>query len=729
MTFTLFSISHIRFILPTLLVIFSTVASAQNILTITVSDAHTGEPLPGASGIMRGTDNGASANSNGLLRIENIPDGRHTVELSFVGYENVRLNLVFPLTDPSPVQVRLTPEEEELEEIVITSTRSSRTIVDIPTRVEFIAGEELDEKANMKPGDIRMLLSESTGIQTQQTSATSANASIRIQGLDGRYTQILKDGFPLYAGFSGGLGLLQTPPLDLQQVEVIKGSTSTLYGGGAIAGLVNLVSRTPSDERELRFLINGTSARGLDLSGFYGKQFGAAGITVFASRNSTRAYDPADIGLSAIPKVKRYTLNPRVFLNVGDNTSLNAGVNLTTEDRIGGDMSLINGSAGGQARYYEENNSNRISTQFALTHNLNDHSAIHIKNSFNHFDRELNIPGYSFDGLQKSTFTELNYATGTEDTEWIAGLNLWTDQFTEEGISEGGRDYSQTTWGAFIQNTHSFTELAILETGLRSDYVVDYGWVLLPRISFLYKASPVLSTRVGGGFGYKTPTIFTEDTERLHFRNVLPVSSDGNTLEKSYGANWDINYRASIGSAGISINHLFFYTYLDNPLTLTQTGNDLRLVNLDGFTDSKGTETNVKIELGDFKLFLGYTFTDTRIHKGSNSTQNPLTPRHRMNNVLMYEVEEQWKIGLEAYYFGRQRLSDNAYGKDYWICGFMVERLWEHFSLFINFENFLDSRQTRFDSIYTGTLSDPVFREIYAPVDGFVINGGLKLDL
>src|SRR5688500_20166822 len=167
--------------------------------------------------------------------------------------------------------------------MVITSTRSSRTIADIPTSVEFIAGEELDEKANMKPGDIRMLLSESTGIQTQQTSATSANASIRIQGMDGRYTQILKDGFPLYAGFSGGLGLLQTPPLDLKQVEVIKGATSTLYGGGAIAGLVNLLSRMPGEERDLRFLVNGTNAGGLDISGFFGQKFGKAGLTLFTS--------------------------------------------------------------------------------------------------------------------------------------------------------------------------------------------------------------------------------------------------------------------------------------------------------------------------------------------------------------------------------------------------------------------------------------------------------------
>lgn len=713
-----------------ILVFFSTLTWSQNTLQVRVSDAETGEPLPGASGRVRGTNNGASADSSGLLLIENIPDGKQAIEFSFVGYERSRLTLVFPLTDPSLREVRLLPEEEELEEIVITSTRSSRTIADIPTRVEFIAGEELAEKANMKPGDIRMLLSESTGIQTQQTSATSANASIRIQGLDGRYTQILKDGFPIYAGFSGGLGLLQTPPLDLQQVEVIKGSTSTLYGGGAIAGLVNLVSLTPSDERELRFLLNGTSAGGLDLSGFYGRQFGKAGITVFASRNSTRAYDPADIGLSAIPKVERYTLNPKLFLDIGKSTSMNVGVNLTTEARIGGDMTYIANPNNSQSSYFEKNNSNRLSTQFLLTHDINDHAAIRIKNSFNIFERDLSIPDYTFDGLQRSSFTEINYATENDDTEWIGGINLWTDQFIEQNIDDDGRDYSQTTFGAFVQNTHSFTERTILETGLRADYVVDWGWALLPRISVLYKASPVLSSRIGGGLGYKTPTIFTEETERRHLEGVLPVSPDGNKLENSYGANWDINYRMSLGSVGVNLNHLFFYTYLDDPLTPAETGTgNMRLINMDGFIDSKGMETNVRAEWGDFMLFFGYTYTDTRIHGANGTTRHPLTPRHRLNNVLMYEVEEKWKAGLEAYYFGQQRLSDNTSGEDYWICGFMLERLWESFSLFINFENFLDTRQTRFDSIYTGSISNPVFREIYAPVDGFVINGGLKLDL
>ena len=709
--------------------ILTTTSFAQNSFHAIIKDSESGIPLVGAAALIKGTSKGGSTDTNGQIRIHNIPDGKHKIEFSFLGYQLQSLEIIFPYTG-QPVLILLEATGEELEEIVITSTRSSRTIADIPTRVEFIAGEELDEKANMKPGDIRMLLSESTGIQTQQTSPTSANASIRIQGLDGRYTQILKDGLPLYAGFSGGLGLLQTPPLDLKQVEVIKGSSSTLYGGGAIAGLVNLISRTPSDTRDLRFIINGTSAKGLDLSGFYGEKFDKIGLTIFASRNSSEPYDPADIDLTAIPKFERYTFNPKLFVDLNKKTDLVVGVNLTTEDRIGGDVKYIAGTGDATHRYFESNESQRYSTQLSLTRKVAAGS-FNLKNSISYFDRLLEIPNYRFDGVQKSSFTELSFATQNKQSEWIAGLNLWTDKFAEKQTTATPlRNYTHVTFGGFIQNNVSLSEKIKIETGIRGDYVIDYGFVFLPRISLLYKANEYFTSRIGGGFGYKAPTIFTEESERLQFQNVLPVSPDRNELEKSYGANWDLNYRTLLGEVGLSINHLFFYTYLDNPLVLSNTDSgDKQFYNLPGFIDTKGTETNVKLEFGDFKLFVGYTFTDTKIHEGVLTVQNPLTARHRLNNVLMYEVEEKWKAGLEAYYFSRQRLTDGAYGKHYWICGFMLERLWEKFSLFINFENFLDARQTRFDSIYTGEISDPVFRDIYAPVDGFVINGGLKLNL
>ncbi len=712
--------------------IFSSVY-CQHTFKAIVKDKETSEPLPGATAIIKKTSLGASADEAGLLQVQNVPGGLQVIEFSFVGYESQSISLHFPLSSIEPMEVLLQGSEEELEEIVVSSTRSSRTIADIPTRVEFIAGEELEEKGNMKPGDIRMLLNESTGIQTQQTSATSANASIRIQGLDGRYTQILKDGFPLYAGFSGGLGLLQTPPLDLKQVEVIKGSSSTLYGGGAIAGMVNLISKRPAEERELRFFVNGTSAKGLDINGYYGQTLGKVGVTLFAGRNSNAPYDPANIDLTAIPKFDRYTVNPKLFIAINEKNELDLGLNYITENRIGGDMLYIDGKGDATHSYFEKNNSDRISTQLSFTHTLNEKSNINIKNSVNHFKRVINTPGYEFNGVQNSTFTEINYVSNQENNDWVGGVNLWTDGFSETPLTATPlRDYNQVTMGAFIQNNLRLSDAFRLESGLRGDYVIDYGFAFLPRVSLLYKPTPAFSSRLGGGLGYKAPTIFTEESERIQYKNVLPISSETNKLEKSYGANWDFNYKTSLadGAIGLSINQLFFYTYLNDPLFLSQLQSGYyEFINLTGYTDSKGTETNVKVDYGDFKLFIGYTYTDTKIHNDGTVKQNPLTAKHRLNNVLMYEVEEKWKVGLEAYYFSPQKLSDGSTGKDYWICGLMIEKLWEHLSLYINFENFTDTRQTRFGSIYTGTITNPVFKDIYAPVDGFVINGGIKVRL
>ncbi len=704
---------------------------AQNSLKAVILNEEDKEPLIGATAVLAGSANGAAADVNGFINLTNIPDGKQAITFSFIGYEERTDTILFPYPDTLIVYLR--EAGDELEEVIISSTRSSRTIKDIPTRVEFIAGEELEEKANMKPGDIRMALSESTGIQTQQTSATSANSSIRIQGLEGRYTQILKDGFPLFSGYSGGLGLLQTPPLDLKQIEVVKGSASTLYGGGAISGLVNLISKTPSKERELRFLVNGTSAGGLDVNGFFSKQLNKKiGVTLFAARNSNLAYDPAGIDLSAIPKFERYTINPKLFFNFTENTTLMVGVNAGIENRVGGDMHYIRGNRDSLHSYFENNTSQRISTQLAFEHRFGKCSHITFKNSYNSFNRLIQVPGYTFNGKQDATFTELNYANHGERFEWIAGLNLWSDLFKEKKQdSLPLRNYDQITYGAFIQNTAKATRWLNIESGVRVDYVTNYQPVVLPRVSLLFKFSPKITSRIGGGLGYKAPTIFTEETERIQYQNVLPISS-ANILEKSYGANGDINYRTTLfeNKVTFSINQLFFYTFLDNPLTLTTTGSGLyQLVNIDGHIDSKGTETNIKLGYKHFKLFLGYTYTDTKTHIGNAHIKKTLTPKDRVNAVLMYEVEDKWKVGLEGYYFSPQLLGDGTTGRDYWLCGFMAERLWEKFSVYINFENILNVRQTRFETIYTGSPTNPVFKDIYAPLDGFIVNGGIKIKL
>ncbi len=549
-----------------LLVFHVLVGNAQYSISLSIKRSEGQTPLAGATAFIGSLKKSTVADSMGIVKFTNIAEGTYLINISYVGLSEQLVQVTVPQAAGAGLEILLAAaDEDEFEEVVVRATRISRAIANMPTRVEVISGEELAEKGNMKPGDIRMLLNESTGIQTQQTSATSFNSGIRIQGLEGRYTQLLRDGYPLYAGFSGGLSILQIAPLDLQQVEVIKGAASTLYGGGAIAGLVNLVSKTPGKEKELNFLANGTSAGGVDLSGFYGQRYGKAGLTIFGSRNSNAPFDPANIGLTAIPKLERYTINPRLFL-YGKNTTADVGVTYITEDRTGGSISYIKNAGAG---FFEKNNTERVTTQMGIAHKLSDATTLQFKNSFSHFDRVITIPTYTFNALQQSSFSELTWNRQGEKADWVIGANAITENLKERVETlDPKRDYHYNTFGVFIQNAWTISEKFVLETGLRGDNVNEYGFELLPRISAMIKFSPQLTTRLGGGYGYKTPTIFTEESEKIQFQNLLPIDISRSTNERSVGGNWDINYRKNIGEVGVSLNHLFFYTRLNRPLVL-----------------------------------------------------------------------------------------------------------------------------------------------------------------
>ncbi|WP_297337536.1 TonB-dependent receptor [Algoriphagus sp.] len=718
-----------RIILAILALGISNLCFSQNTYQARILDEESGEPLLGATLYFPELQLGGSANENGMVTVKNIPDGTFKLQIQYVGYEMLQLKVTFPLGKSELTVFNLKHEHGELELLTVQSNRSSRVIEDVPTRVEIIAGEELAEKGNMKPGDIRMLLNESTGIQTQQTSATSYNSSIRIQGLDGKYTQLLRDGLPLYSGYSSGLSLMQIAPLDLAQVEVIKGSSSTLYGGGAIAGLVNLITKRPQEKPELSFLINGTSALGLDASTFYSVKGEKLGTTVFASYNKGTAYDPAGIGLTAIPEFDRFTLNPKLLVDVGERSDLVAGVNFIQEERLGGNLDFIEGNPVNDP-YFEANKTHRISTELTFQTQWKKGNSLTFKNSLNFFDRKIEIPNYRFGGKQFSSFSELNWSSTGTKSSWVTGLNLWTDQFEQrQGDLSSPLDYSLTTLGVFVQNIWNASPKWTLESGFRLDHLNSEGLFPLPKISAMYQPNQALTLRIGGGLGYKSPTVFTEETERIQFQNLIPIDDASLVSEKSAGANLDINYRIALGEElSLVANTLLFFTRIENPLILEKNNEQFEFVQPGGKFETRGMEVNLKWNYRDFKLFTGYTFADVIQEFNGEINPYPLVARHRLNNVLMFEKHENFWIGLEAYYFSPQVLNDGQKGQSYWILGLMTEKtLGENFSVFANFENFLDTRQTRFDTIYTGDLSHPEFRDIYAPVDGFVINGGVKL--
>ncbi|MGK2961010.1 MAG: TonB-dependent receptor plug domain-containing protein, partial [Gemmatimonadaceae bacterium] len=207
-------------------------------------------------------------------------------------------------------------EAQEIASMVISATRSERRIEDDPLRVEVLGREEVEEKLLMTPGDITMMLNESSGLRVQTTSPSLGGASVRVQGLRGRYTQLLSDGLPLYGGQTGGLGLLQVPPMDLGGVEIIKGVASALYGGSALGGVINLVSRRPASDAQLDLLANQTTLGGSDLVGFASSTLAPHwGYTALLGAHRQAPVDRDDDGWIDIPSYRRLVARPRLFWN------------------------------------------------------------------------------------------------------------------------------------------------------------------------------------------------------------------------------------------------------------------------------------------------------------------------------------------------------------------------------------------------------------------------------
>ncbi len=704
-------------------------AQSGNSVRIVVRNHDTKKPIAEATVAVKDTDISTRSDANGLALLSGIPDGDRAVVISYFGYAEQELKLTFPITNNTERTVFL-ELENEVGEVTIESTRTGREIEAEPTRVEAIDEEELGEKINMRPANVSMVLNESTGIKVQQTSATSATQSIRIQGLDGRYTQILKDGFPSYGGFSGSLSLLEIPPLDLRQVEIIKGPAATFYGEGAIAGVVNFISKVPENEPVTTLLFNQTSTRGTDVSLFNSRKLDKFGYTFLGQFNYQKEYDADDDNFTDLPLTHSFSLSPRAFLYIDEKTRLSIGNSFSYQNRKGGDIFVIRGDADPLHQYFEKNDSFRNITTFYFDRDLSEGRRIIAKQSLAFFGREVSTPGYRFKGDQFSSYTDVTYFAPVKNHGLVLGFSASHNRFDEEpnALSFPERDESHTTIGGYVQDTFDLTERISIEAGLRVDHARGYGTFALPRVSALYRFTDKVSSRVGFGLGYKTPTIFTEDSEELLFRGILPIG-DSLKAERSRGGTFDLNYRDSIGEKfEYSINQMFFYTQITDPLVLEPApGGFFRYENSNSSIISKGFETNVRLGYDIAKVFVGYTFTDAKAGYLPGDRVLPLTPRHKINSSLVFEEHENFKAGIEAHHTGRQTLTDRTRTRSYTVVGLFGEKTFGNISLFVNAENITDVKQGRFGPVVLPPFTDPAFAEVYTHLEGRVFNGGIKV--
>ncbi|TAK16768.1 MAG: TonB-dependent receptor, partial [Acidobacteria bacterium] len=628
------------------------------------------------------------------------------------------LSLAFALagfaqqTPPPPPPKPITIEEE----VIVTATRSGKRVQDEALRVEVLGREEIEEKLLMTPGDIAMLLSETTGLRVQVTSPGLGAASLRIQGLRGRYTQLLSDGLPLYGGQSGSIGLLQIPPMDLGQVEVIKGVASSLFGSSALGGVVNLVSRRPAGTHERELLFNQTSLGGTDAvwwsSGPVAPNWK---YSMIANADRQSRQDRDEDGWSDVAGFSRLSVRPRL---VWDN-SAGRNVLVTTG-------AMFENREGGRSSFVEALDSRRGDVGVVSRWLVGSH-VIGVRGSFMGQSHRHQFGEVVERDAHRTGFGEVSLTKAVGRHTVVIGAAMQGDAYR---ATEQSR-FNYTFWvpSLFAQDDIAVSPRLALSASARVDRHSEYGTIASPRVSALVRPADGWTIRLSAGRGYFAPTPLTEETEAVGLTRLRTFAATGVEHAQSYSA--DVS--RAIGRA--ELNLTLFGSRVNGALAMRQAGPaQYDLLPLTGPTNTVGAESLVRLHAGEVTIVGSYTFVRSTEPDPATSIREdvPMTPRHSAGLTAMWEREDVGRVGVEFYLTGAQRLEDSPFrprSPAYPYFGALAERRLGRLRLFINSENLSNRRQTKYDPLVRPTrrFDGRWTVDAWAPLDGFVVNAGFRV--
>ncbi|NDY96773.1 TonB-dependent receptor [Wenzhouxiangella sp. C33] len=615
---------------------------------------------------------------------------------------------------------------EEMDVIVVQATRSQRRVQDETIRVEVLSEEEIAEKLLMRPGNISMMLNETGGLRVQVTSPALGSANVRIHGMRGRYTQLLADGLPLYGGQASSLGLLQVPPSDLGQVEIIKGSSSALYGGQALGGVINLVSKRPGSQAEGEIILNATTRNAQDVSGYAAAPLGGDWSgSLMSNYNRQTAQDLDDDDWIDMPYYDRQSLRPRLFYDGPDGTRAYVTLGAMLEERRGG--TVDGGTLPTGEPFPQLQNTERMDAGVVIDRPISNWGRAQFRASGMRQLHDHTFGELLEEDRHETMLIEASLAGDLrQSSSWIAGLAYQADAYVSNPFP--GFDYRYKAPAAFGQIDHDLTDKLALTGSVRWDHHNEYGDQFSPRLSLIYRPGP-WTLRTSWGRGFYAPTPFVEGTEAAGLSRLEPLSDL--EAETAQTVSIDLGYAVGPFETGLT----FFGSDIENAVRLEAVGPDrVRLINQQGTARTRGIEALASWKMKPWKVMTSYLFLDTEEPGavGESRREVPLTPRHSAGVVAMWEDHDKGRVGLEVYYTGTQTLEDNPYrmrSEPYVHVGLLGEIVLGRYRLFLNLENLLNVRQSREDPMILPSRA-PSGRwtvDAWAPLEGFIANAGLRI--
>jgi iron complex outermembrane receptor protein len=685
------------------------------------------QPIPGA--LVRADSLGTLTDSAGNATLR-LSAGPHSVVVGRIGFVPDTLSLeIVPGADTS-IEVQLAPFAARLAAVIVGASRVERRVQDEPERVEVLSGEDVGEKAVMRPSNPMSLVSEMPGVRVQATP-TLGGAGIRLQGLRGRYTLMLADGLPLYGSSSEGLGFLQIPPLDLAQAEVIKGAATALYGPAAAGGVLNLVSRRPPRGRRgvNEVLLNQTSRHGTDGLIWSGAHLSNRwGYTFLGGGHNQNDIDVNGDGWADIPGLRRAEARPRAFWADSSGSSAMITAGAADENRHSGTVGSARTPAGTIFRVSARTRRGDAGTVIRLL--TKQRSVVSIRSSINQQWQDRQFGDSSESDRRGTAFGEvtLSRALGTHEALFGAGLQddgLWSAKLTNA-------TYQFVTGSLFGQDTYSASEKFSVTATARLDHHSRYGMFLSPRVSALSRFAEGWAARVSAAGGFFAPTPLVEEADGVGLSRVRGFSSL--VAERITQASADLS--RTLGP--VEVTGTLFGARLDHAVVVSENSpaqGVLTLTNAPEPTRTHGANLFAVYNLEPFAVTALYSYTRSTewSPERARRVETPLTPRHAAGLDIAFEEDDiGTRVGLEIFYTGRQVLDDNPYrtaSAPYTTVGLLVEQRVGSATIFVNGENLTGVRETRFDPLLLPT-QDPTGRWTtpeWAPLEGRIVNAGVRV--
>ncbi|MFH1195981.1 MAG: TonB-dependent receptor [bacterium] len=601
-------------------------------LTGKIIDAVTKEPLVGVNVLVKNTNLGATTNEDGAFVIQKLPLDEFELQITMIGYKPVELKIDLNTDNIDNLIFELKQGTIEMGAVVVTGTNSMHLFEKVAVKTEIIPRKLIQQQS---ASNLAQALGLQTGVMVENDCNNCNFTQVRILGFDGKYSQILIDGDPVISSLGGVYGLEHYPQEMIEQIEIVKGGGSSLYGGGAVAGTINMMTRRPYTDRT-KISYNGNSA-----DGSYDQQVGAiaenisdeedSGFYVYGSTRNRDSYDRNGDGYTELGILKNETIGFNGFIKPFESSEIQLSFHRIFEERRGGgelDKPVHEASIAEMVKHY------KWGGKAKWIHKLSSILEYKINYAFSILQRESYYGGLSED-TPEARLEALNYYgfsdnplhTGGIQFNYIldshsltAGAQYDHDKLLDKSVSNEAYYVDETfkNLGIFLQDEISLDDEENIQVvaGVRFDNHSSLeDWIVSPRLNVKYKFFDAFTVRAGYTTGFKAPQIFDEDLHICGLEGTQRVIRNSNGLkeERSSSFTFGADFQNFVGEIPVLFGITGFYTklsdaYADEFISTNGIIEYWERINSSG-ADVKGIEIDFGIKpVSPLEIRTGFTF-------------------------------------------------------------------------------------------------------------------------